>query len=123
MNRRGLMQDAAGQDFRLSKFTKTLLTLKLEAKARTSSSRRTVAATSLKAVEEGMAFAEPLVSGWSVVNCGAIPAVVCTASETVSVRRTKEQFREAEVAIRTGAFFYWSELTTSIIQEDRPAED
>jgi hypothetical protein len=90
MNRRGLMQDAAGQDFRLFKFAKTLLTLKLEAKARASSSRRTVATTSLKAGEEGVAFAGQLVGGWSLVNRGTIPAVIYTHSEIASVRRTEE---------------------------------
>jgi hypothetical protein len=37
-----------------------------------------------------MAFAEQLVSGWSLVNCGAIPAVVCTHSEITRVGRTEE---------------------------------
>jgi len=48
------MQDAAGQDFRLLKFAKTLLTPELKVEARASSRRRTVAATSLEAEEDGI---------------------------------------------------------------------
>ncbi len=59
-----------------------------------------------KAEEEGVAFAERLVTGWSHVNYDTIPAVVYTHPEIASVGRTEEQLRESGVEFRKGVFFF-----------------
>jgi dihydrolipoamide dehydrogenase len=57
-----------------------------------------------KAEEEGIAFAEQLVNGWSHMNYDTIPAVIYTHPEIASVGRTEEQLREAGVEYRKGIF-------------------
>jgi len=57
-----------------------------------------------KAEEEGVAFAEQLVNGWSHVNYDVIPAVVYTHPELASVGKTEEQLKTAGVDYRKGVF-------------------
>ena len=59
-----------------------------------------------KAEEEGVAFAEHLVTGWGHVNYDAIPAVVYIHPELASVGRTEEQLKEAGVEYRKGVFAF-----------------
>lgn len=59
-----------------------------------------------KAEEEGIAFAEQLVSGQSHMNYDAIPAIVYTHPEIASAGRTEEQLRETGVEFRKGVFFF-----------------
>jgi dihydrolipoamide dehydrogenase len=59
-----------------------------------------------KAEEEGVAFAEQLVTGKSHINYDAIPAVVYTHPEIASVGRTEEQLQKAGIEFRKGVFFF-----------------
>lgn len=57
-----------------------------------------------KAEEEGVAFAEWLVTGYGHVNYDAIPGVVYTHPEIASVGKTEEELNAAGVQIRKGVF-------------------
>lgn len=59
-----------------------------------------------KAEEEGVAFAEQLVTGQSHMNYDAIPAIVYTHPEIASAGRTEEQLRETGIEYRKGVFFF-----------------
>ncbi len=59
-----------------------------------------------KAGEEGIAFAEQLVNGWSHVDYETIPAVIYTHPEIAVVGRTEEQLRESGVEFRKGMFSF-----------------
>ena len=57
-----------------------------------------------KAEEEGVAFAEYIVTGWGHVNYEVIPAVVYIHPELAMVGRTEEQLKDAGVDYRKGIF-------------------
>jgi len=57
-----------------------------------------------KAMEEGVACVEKLVTGYGHVNYEAIPGVVYTHPEIASVGKTEEQLKEADISYRKGKF-------------------
>uniref|UniRef100_UPI00262F6075 dihydrolipoyl dehydrogenase n=1 Tax=uncultured Gimesia sp. TaxID=1678688 RepID=UPI00262F6075 len=57
-----------------------------------------------KAEEEGVAFAERLVTGYGHVNYDAIPSVAYTNPEIAAVGRTEEQLKEEGIEYRKGSF-------------------
>ena len=57
-----------------------------------------------KAEEEGVAFAERLVTGYGHVNYEAIPSVAYTNPEIAAVGRTEEQLKEEGIEYRKGSF-------------------
>jgi dihydrolipoamide dehydrogenase len=57
-----------------------------------------------KAMEEGVACVEKLVTGYGHVNYEAIPGVVYTRPEIASVGKTEEQLKEADISYRKGKF-------------------
>ena len=57
-----------------------------------------------KAEEEGIAFAEHLVTGFGHVNYDAIPAVVYTQPEIASVGQSEEGLQALQVDYRKGVF-------------------
>ena len=57
-----------------------------------------------KAEEEGVAFAEHLVTGYGNVNYDTIPSVAYTNPEIAAVGRTEEQLKEDGVEYRKGSF-------------------
>jgi dihydrolipoamide dehydrogenase len=59
-----------------------------------------------KAEEEGIAFAEQLVTGWGHVNYDVIPAIVYIHPELASVGKTEEQLKTAGVDYRKGVFLF-----------------
>jgi len=59
-----------------------------------------------KAEEEGMAFAEQLVNGWSHVDYDVIPAVVYIHPELACVGKSEEQLKAAGVDYRKGVFLF-----------------
>ena len=57
-----------------------------------------------KAEEEGVAFAERLVTGYGHVNYDTIPSVAYTNPEIAAVGRTEEQLKEEGIEYRKGSF-------------------
>lgn len=57
-----------------------------------------------KAEDEGVAFAELLVTGYGHVNYDAIPSVAYTNPEIAAVGKTEEQLKEAGIEYRKGSF-------------------
>lgn len=57
-----------------------------------------------KAEDEGVAFAESLVTGHGHVDYGVIPSIVYTHPEVASVGRTEEELQAAGIAYRRGLF-------------------
>jgi dihydrolipoamide dehydrogenase len=57
-----------------------------------------------KAEEEGVAFAEALVTGHGHVDYNVIPGIVYTHPEVASVGRTEDELLAAGVAFRKGSF-------------------
>lgn len=57
-----------------------------------------------KAEEEGVAFAEHLVTGYGHVDYNCIPSVVYTEPEIAAVGRTEEQLKQDGVEYRKGTF-------------------
>jgi len=57
-----------------------------------------------KAEEEGVAFAEMLVTGHGHVDYGVIPGIVYTHPEIATVGRSEEELQSAGVAYRKGVF-------------------
>tara|TARA_R110002111_G_scaffold247140_1_gene310009 strand:- start:36320 stop:37702 length:1383 start_codon:yes stop_codon:yes gene_type:complete len=57
-----------------------------------------------KAEEEGVAFAELLVTGYGHVNYDAIPSVAYTNPEIAAVGKTEEQLKEAGIEYNKGSF-------------------
>ncbi len=59
-----------------------------------------------KAEEEGIAFAEKLVTGHGHINYVTIPAVIYTAPEIAAVGATEDSLKEAGIKYRAGRFTF-----------------
>jgi len=57
-----------------------------------------------KAEDEGVAFAEYLVTGYGHINYDTIPSVAYTNPEIAAVGKTEEQLKEAGIDYRKGSF-------------------
>lgn len=59
-----------------------------------------------KAEDEGVAFAEGLVTGYGHVNYDAIPGIVYTHPEIATVGKSEEALRDSGVPYRKGVFYF-----------------